>query len=99
MHEILCPHCRAKLIDDGSLSGQETQCPMCGGLFRMPRPTAKPAAGGRASFRGFVAGLLAGDPLMWALTFGVCIAAWIFLLLALLVLDLENPSPISIFHP
>ena len=43
MYQILCPHCRAKLIDDGSLSGQATLCPMCGGKFRMPA-IAQPCA-------------------------------------------------------
>jgi len=36
MNQVPCPHCGTILEDDGSLSGQEVMCPICGQLFRMP---------------------------------------------------------------
>jgi len=34
--QILCPHCRYAMTDDGSLSGQGVACPNCAGHFVMP---------------------------------------------------------------
>lgn len=36
MTEVLCPHCRSNVANDGSLAGQVVMCPHCRGQFQMP---------------------------------------------------------------
>lgn len=40
---VLCPHCRTAITNDGSLADQDVACPSCQGEFQMPRgPTPPP---------------------------------------------------------
>ncbi len=44
---VPCPYCGTALWDDGSLAGQEVECPRCRGRLRMPGgpPPGGPAYG------------------------------------------------------
>ena len=42
MQEVTCPHCRQRLEDDGTLSGQLVCCPHCGEQFTMPSADMPP---------------------------------------------------------
>lgn len=48
MPTVACPHCRSKLENAGSLSGQAVACPSCGGHFVMPSPVLPVAQPTRA---------------------------------------------------